>query len=127
MPVTWKKLAYELDVITKALLTGKGDIIYASGVGVPAALAIGGDNQILRVATDLPNWEDIGAPAAHALNDHTAAAGAVDFNYQIANYLIPQTVANVAALPATVATGKVGQLCWATAELSLHACVESSV
>jgi hypothetical protein len=55
--VTWKKLAYEDDVITKALLTAKGDIIYASAAGTPAALAIGSDNHVLTVATDVPNWE----------------------------------------------------------------------
>lgn len=73
MAVVWKKLAYETDVITKALLTTKGDIIYASAASTPARLGIGGDNQILRVATDVPNWEDIGAPTAHKLNAHDAA------------------------------------------------------
>jgi len=65
MAVIWKKMAYEDDVITKALLTGKGDIIIASSIGVPAALAVGSDNQILRIATDLPNWEDLPPSAAH--------------------------------------------------------------
>lgn len=126
MAVTWKKLAYEADVITKALLTGKGDIIYASSIGVPAALPIGTDDFILRVATDIPAWEAIGAPGAHTLNAHTAADGTVDFNYQQASYLVVQTVANQAALPATVGTSEVGQLCWATGELSLHICTAST-
>ena len=120
MAVTWKKLAYEDDVITKALLTAKGDIIYASAAGTPAALAIGTNDYILRVATDLPAWEDIGAPAAHTLNSHTAADGAVDFNLQQATDLIVKTVANEAALP--IADIAVGELCWATGELSLHIC-----
>ncbi len=122
MAITWKKVAYENDVITKALLTTKGDMIYASGASTPARLGIGGDNQILRVATDLPNWEDIGAPTAHTLDAHTAAAGAVDFNLQQATDLIVMTVANEAALPAGAGTVGVGQLCWATGELSLHVC-----
>jgi hypothetical protein len=120
MAVTWKKLAYEDDVITKALLTGKGDIIYASAIGVPAALAIGDDNDLLAVATDIPAWEPVPAPAAHTLNAHTAASGAVDFNLQQATDLVVKTVANEAALPG--ADVAVGELCWATGELSLHVC-----
>jgi len=123
MAITWKKLSFEEDVITKALLTAKGDILYASAAGVPAALAIGADNHILRVATDLPAWEIIGAPTAHTLNSHTAADGAVDFNLQQATDLVVMTVVNEAALPA--ANLAVGQLCWATGELSLHICASA--
>ena len=122
MPVTWKKLAYELDVITKALLTGKGDIIYASAVGVPAVLPIGTDDYILRVATDLPAWEAIGAPAAHTLDAHSVPVAAVDFDLQVATDLVIMAVVNVAALP--VVGVAVGQPCFATAELSLHVCTD---
>lgn len=65
MAVTWKKLAYEDDVITKALLTTKGDILYASAANTPARLGIGTDNHVLTVATDVPNWEAPAAPGAH--------------------------------------------------------------
>ena len=65
MAVTWLKLAYETDVITKALMTAKGDILIASAASTPAALAIGTDNHVLTVATDLPNWEAVPAAAAH--------------------------------------------------------------
>ena len=41
MAVTWKKIAYEDNVIAKNLLTEQGDIIYASGVATPAALVHG--------------------------------------------------------------------------------------
>ena len=120
MPVTWKKLAYELDVITKALLTATGDIIYASGVGVPAVLPIGTDDYILRVATDIPAWEAIGAPAAHTLNSHTVPDGAVDFDLQQATDLILMTVANEAALP--VVGMALGQIAFAAGELTAHIC-----
>lgn len=120
MAVTWRKLAYEDDVITKALITAKGDIIYGDATPVPVVLPIGTDNYILRVATDVPAWEAIGAPEAHKLNEHDPADGAVDFNLQQATDLVVMTVANEAALPdAGVA---LGQLCWATGELSLHVC-----
>ncbi len=38
MAVAWKKLAYEDDVITKAFMATKGDILYASANAVPAVL-----------------------------------------------------------------------------------------
>jgi hypothetical protein len=106
MAITWKKVAYEADVITKAILTATGDILYASAASTPAALA--------------------GAPAAHHLNDHTAADGAVDFNLQVATDLVVHTVANEAALPAGAGTVALGQPCWCTAELSLHVCTAAA-
>jgi len=65
MAVTWKKLAYEDDVLTKALATARGDIYHATAAGTIAVLPIGTDNQILRVATDILNYEDLPAAAAH--------------------------------------------------------------
>jgi hypothetical protein len=47
MAVVWRKLAYSDDVITKALLTEQGDIIYASAASTPAALAHGTTGQVL--------------------------------------------------------------------------------
>lgn len=124
MAVEWKKLAYEDNVITKALLTTKGDIIYASAASTPARLGIGSDNQILRVATDVPNWEDIGAPTAHKLNAHDAADGAVDFNLQQATDLVFKTVAAEANLPA--ADVALGEPCWCTSEKTLHICTSAA-
>jgi hypothetical protein len=124
MAITWKKVAYETDVITKALLTTKGDIIYASGASTPARLGIGTDNYVLTVATDVPAWEAPAAPAAHKLNTHSVPDGAVDFDLQQATDLVVMTVANEAALPATGVA--IGQLCWATGELSLHVCTVAS-
>lgn len=163
MAVEWKKLVFDDEVILNTLLSAKGDIIYASAVNTPARLAIGGDNQILRVATDIPAWEALGAPTAHKashedggadeisvvdlsglladdqhvldaevtlvieatpLNDLAEADGAVDFNLQQAVDLIVMTVANEAALPG--AGVALGQLCWATGELSLHVCTSAA-
>jgi len=58
MAVTWKKLAKEDDVIAKSLLTEKGDIIYASDVGTPAALPHGTDGQVLTTHGhgNTPTW-----------------------------------------------------------------------
>ena len=120
MAVTWKKLGFEADLITKALLTTTGDIIYASGASTPARLGVGTNLQVLKSNGTIPGWADIGAPAAHTLDAHTAAAGTVDFNLQQANDLVVKTVANVAALP--IADIAVGELGFATAELTLHIC-----
>lgn len=126
MAIEWKKLAYESDVITKALLTAKGDIVYASAAGTPAVLAIGTNSQILQVATDVPDWVDIPAPNAHTLNSHTAPDGAVDFDLQQATDLVFMTVAAEANLPAVGGSVALGQPCWATSEKTLHICVSAS-
>lgn len=120
MAVTWKKLAYEDNVITKALVTTKGDLIVASAASTPVRLGIGADNYVLTVATDTPAWEAPAAPAAHTLNSHTVPNGAVDFDLQQATDLVVMTVAAEANLPA--ASVAKGQLCWATAEATLHVC-----
>jgi hypothetical protein len=124
MAVEFKKLAYENDVITKALLTAKGDIVYASAAGTPAVLPIGTDDYILRVATDVPAWEEIGAPTAHTLNSHSVPNGAVDFDLQQATDLVFMTVAAEANLPTENVA--LGQPVWATSEKTLHLCTSAS-
>jgi len=81
MAVTWKKLAYETDVIAKALLTTTGDVIYASGASTPARLGIGGAAQLLGVDAGIPAWKDVPPPPAHKVshqdggNDEINVAG----------------------------------------------------
>lgn len=65
MAVTWKKLAYEDNVITKALLTTTGDIIYASAASTPARLGIGTAGFVLTAGATIPAWATPAAPAAH--------------------------------------------------------------
>lgn len=67
MAITWKKLAYEADVITKALITAKGSIITSTAAATPSELGIGTDNYVLTVSTDTPVWEASqgGVPDAH--------------------------------------------------------------
>lgn len=122
MAVTWKKLAYETDVILKALLTEQGDVIYASAASTPAALAHGDAGQVLKSGGHAANpaWQDAGAPAAHTLDSHTVPTGAVDFDLKAATDLVVMAVANEAALPAVGIA--VGQPCFATGELTLHIC-----
>lgn len=54
------------DALPKAILTTKGDIVYASDNNVPARLAKGTLKQVLKQGTDVPEWgnltsDDVGA------------------------------------------------------------------
>lgn len=130
MAVEWKKLAYEDDVITKALLTAEGDIIYASDASTPAALAKGSNGQILTLAAGIPSWEDPGVPGAHAsthkdagsdellLHEFGEPTGAVAFDGQQATDLILHTAANAGARPDAV----VGKAIFQTDELACYVC-----
>jgi len=44
MAITWKKVAFEADVITKAFMAAKGDLISASDNDTPLILSVGGTN-----------------------------------------------------------------------------------
>ena len=66
--VTWKKLAYEEDVIIKATLTAKGDLISASAASTPAVLAVGADGAVLvadAAETTGLKWAAAPTPGAH--------------------------------------------------------------
>lgn len=118
MAVTWKKLAYEDDVILKSVVTAKGDIIVATGAGAVDELAIGLDTYILAVATDTPGWINPAglAVALHAathkngqtdeilLNEFGEPTAAVPFNGQQATNLVLE---NSATPPATPVVGKI--------------------
>lgn len=47
MAETWKKLAFEADVVTKATLTTKGDLLVATAASTPARLGVGADATVL--------------------------------------------------------------------------------
>lgn len=65
---TWKKLAFETDVILKSIIQAKGDIIVGSAASTPARLGVGTDGQYLRAnsgATYGVEWAAV-AVSAHA-------------------------------------------------------------
>jgi len=132
MAVVWKKLAYEIDVIKLSVMTEVGDIIYCSALGPPVVASPLGHGDAADVLTSAghgaaPVWDPPAAPAAHKLNSHSVPDGAVDFDHRVATDLVIMAVANQAALPPLVADATVGQLCFATDELTMHVCTESSV
>jgi len=83
------------------------------------------DNQLaLFTATGgLDSSTPAAVAATMAMDDIGVPDAAVDFDLQEATDLVVMTVASEAALPA--ANVAVGQLCWATSELTLHVCTAS--
>jgi len=116
MAVTWKKLAQEADVVTKAAYTAKGDIMVASTASTPAALTIGNANDVLTVTGGTAVWAAPAAAAAHAsthknggsdellLSDFGEPTGDVECNDQEFNGFVLE---NGADDPATAHLGKV--------------------
>jgi len=79
------------------------------------------DDEIARfTASGLESRTPAEIAATMALDDIGDPDAAVDFNLQQATDLVVMTVANEAALP--IVGIAVGQLCFATGELSLHIC-----
>lgn len=66
--VTWRKIAYEDDVILKSIIDAKGDLIVGSADNTPAKLAVGANGYVLTAnssATYGVEWAAPGAPGPH--------------------------------------------------------------
>lgn len=74
MAVTWEKLAFEDDVITKDLIGATGDIIYGSAANTPAILVAGSNGQLLTLAGGVPSWAAAGVPGVHASTHQNGGA-----------------------------------------------------
>lgn len=126
MAVLWKKLAYEDDVITKALMTAKGDLLAASAASTPAALAVGTDGHVLTAdsgeATGV-KWSSIGSGDFMA-DGSVPMTGDLDFAGNEATDMVIQQVADEAAV-AAYADPVVGKMLFATSELTLHICTSA--
>ena len=150
MAITWKKLAYEADVVLESLFDAN-TILAADSDNTPAALTVLEQTIVGRITagniTDLTATEvrtlinvadgaDVtgsNAPQAHAashknagsdeilLNEFGEPTGAVAINGQELNDAIIQQVANEAAV-AAYATPVVGKVLFATSELTFHIC-----
>ena len=101
------------DITDNSLMTidGTSNAPADDDIGVFTALGIEGQTPAEVAATMA--MDDIGVPDA-----------AVDFDLQEATDLVVMTVANESSLPSSNVA--VGQLCWATSELTLHVCTASS-
>lgn len=66
MAIIWKKLAFESDVITKAFMAAKGDIISASANDTPLILTVGTNGQFLSAASGEATGLLWAAPSAMA-------------------------------------------------------------
>jgi len=61
---TWKKIAFEADVITKAVLTTKGDILAATGADTPVRVGVGTDTHVLTADSGQGSGVKWAEPAA---------------------------------------------------------------
>jgi len=135
MAATWKKLAYEDDVITKAALTAKGDLITASAASTPSILGVGTNGDVLTADSAQAGgmkWAAPGTPGAHAsthkdgqsdellLSDFGEPTAAVKFNGQQATNLVVHNVADAAALAAL--TGVVGKVAFQADTAAFYGC-----
>lgn len=123
MAVTWRKLAYQDDVITKALMTAKGDLLAASAASTPAALAIGANTHVLTADDgEVTGMKWAATGTGDFLADGTVAmTGDLDFAGHQAKDVIIQQVADEAAV-AAYASPVVGKVLFATSELTFWIC-----
>jgi hypothetical protein len=120
MAVTWKKLAYVDDVVTKAAYTTTGDIMVASSASTPARLGIGSTSDVLTVVGGTAAWAAPAGVASHALSAHTVATGNLLFGgYQATNQVLHTVADNTAKLALTPVVGK---LVFQTDELAAYLC-----
>lgn len=82
------------------------------------------DDIAVFTASGLEGQTPAEVAATMAMDDIGVPDAAVDFDLQQATDLVVMTVANVASLPTSNIA--VGQLCWATTELTLHVCTATS-
>ncbi len=138
MAVTWKKLAYEDDVVTKATFNAKGDILSASADNTPAILSVGADGLSLVAdsgeATGL-KWA-APTPAAHAsthkdggsdellLHELGEPTSAVKINGQQVTDLVLHTVADATARNAL--TPVVGKAVFQSDVLAVFICTSAT-
>jgi hypothetical protein len=127
MALTWTKLAYEEDVITKATVTAKGDLIGASASATPAVLAVGTNDYVLTAdsgETTGLKWAATGAGDFLA-NGTVPMSGDLDFAENEAVDMILHQVADAAAL-AALANPAVGKVAMQTDTLDVYVCTVAS-
>ena len=104
-----------LTVATRGTIESTAAATHTSGTTIRLLITAEAMTEIHTAVNALENQK---------LNEIIAPDGAVDFDLQEATDMVVMTVANEAALP-TTGIAK-GQLCWATAEGTLHICTSAS-
>jgi hypothetical protein len=126
MAVTWKKLAYEADVVLKSVATTKGDLLAASAASTVTRLGVGTDGHVLTADSS----QTTGIKWAAAATGDFKADGSVpmtadlDFAGNAAKDMVIHTVADTAARDAL--TPVVGKMVWVTADLAPHVCTSAA-
>jgi hypothetical protein len=78
MAVTWKKIAYEDDVVKKSTWTTKGDILVATGASTPARLGVGSNGQVLTADSGQASgvkWAAAGGGASLTVSETEVFSG----------------------------------------------------
>jgi hypothetical protein len=126
MAVTWKKLAYEDDVVTKATFTTKGDIVAATASATLARIGVGTNGQVLTA----DSAQDAGVKWAATGTGDFLANGTVPMTgnlqlagYQATNHVIHTVADNDAK---TALTAVVGKLVWQTDTGAAYICTSAS-
>jgi len=83
MAVTWKAFAYEDDVILKAFMAAKGDLIGASGNDTPVILSVGTNDYVLTADSGEASGLKWGAQAVALLDDIGDVAAITEAQGQI--------------------------------------------
>ena len=123
MAIVWQKLAYEDNVITKATLVAKGDLIGASAASTPAILTAGTNGQVLTAASgEATGLEWAATGAGDFLADGTVPmTGDLNFAENQALDMIIHNVADAAAL-AALANPTIGKIAFQVDELAFYGC-----
>lgn len=117
MAATWKKIAFEDDVILKSFIAAKGDIIGASANDTPGILSVGSDGKVLTADADAANglgidWVTPGAgvgdvTSAAAITEHSLVRGDGGAKGVQDTAIIVDDSDNVSGVAAIVVTGHV--------------------
>ena len=121
MALTWRKLAYEDDVILESFIAAKGDLIGASANDTPLILSVGTNGQVLTAASGEASGLEW---AATGTGDFMAAGtvpmtGDLDFAENEAQDMVLHQVADAAAL-AALPNPIVGKIAMQTDELAVY-------
>lgn len=120
---TWRKLAYDDEVVKESDYSAKGVLIAGSGAGTAVALSIGSDGQVLTAdsgETSGMKWATISGTGDFKADGTVAMTGDLDFNENNAVDMALHQVADSTALNAL--TGTVAKIAFQASDTSVYIC-----
>ena len=124
--MAWKKMALEDNVITKAFMAAKGDLIGASGNDVPLILSVGTNGQVLTAASGEATGLSWSAAGSGDLKKDGSVAMEADFNFAgfEGTDFAAHNVADAAARGGL--TEVLGKICFQIDETALYLCTAAA-